>query len=1187
MTVLTLLFSLSAAAQLAPSPDPQPIHISGVVVGPDGRPAADVTVWLIDALSPRDFRQFGDRFQIQPVVGPEAGLPSVCVETRTDSLGNFALDVPAEFAARRWRGPLALVALGTGQNAAIRRLPLLSDSPITLTLKGPVETELKILDPGGHHVPRALVYPSEIDCVPILEPFGQRLAGKTDDQGRVRLAHFPRECIGEVAVEAPNFGRQRVRLEAVGGQDVRLAPVGRLIGQFVAPDHKPIPGVTVRAETQSGGFEGSGRSGRAEVACNPAGRFEIPAIVAGTLTLELRFDPRTSPRLRAEPFDGVVAAGTTSELAIPLRPAVRISGSVREKGTTRPVSGVLIALNGMFGGDHFALSNDSGIYEGFITRENFQPYGWPVGRPAPFFQPAVATVIPQRMPPPGTDELLLLPLELPRGVDVRGSVVDQKGRPASGARVEATWSHAVGHLQLATAATDRQGRFTLAGLDPLAELTIKARHDGSPDFGELIVKAETTLSQPALLKLGKDRTTTLGGWVLDASGQPVAGATVRVWRMARDKAQRVVDLEPILSADGRIAVRTDAEGRYQAPGHVFFPDEFFAESSAPGRLSSRSGSVRLERAGGEIPAIELRQVRPIGGRVVDRQGKPIPGAVVRQSGDGPLKTAATTDKDGRFVLPGVLEGSPILLVSKAGYRTEPKALERDHPPERIDLGRDDEPLTRPYATLPSPLPEAEEKALARRLLQPLVERVLREGKDEDKARILGDLADIDPAWTSQKLETLKLADANEEKSIRRALVGSLAREDLDEAEAAISNLNDPFARAASYQLLARQARTRAPDRVKRYVEQSLLNHRAVNDPRRRILGSIELVELLVDTGKSQQARKMIEEMRALIQAALPLRQRRATILGFVVVPLARLDAPSAIAELQHLKQESEAANEPARSFDLYLGRMACALAERSPEDADKLLRQMSFAAIRPADNYVLAACARMAVKDPERARRLTELIAPGEIELKPYALGLIAEAVAGSRKKKAAELLDEAFDVLDRLAASGRVSQFASIAGVAGGLLPIVERADPGRLPEFLARALVLRPSRKERPGESWIPEHAAPLAMMVARYDRELAARVLEPSLEELGQLRLSYGGADQKTGRILCAEILIEPRAAVERIEALPDSFKTSLNGFAPGKNEIVMDAARLLSLHGEERWRHVYQEYLLLWTPDQEVR
>ena len=149
------------------------------------------------------------------------------------------------------------------------------------------------------------------------------------------------------------------------GANLRLAPVGRIVGRLVAPANEPIRGVTVRACTLVGGFECSGQGGLAEVACDGSGRFEIPAIAAGTLTLDLVFDPQTGTKLRTEPYHGLVlAAGTTTELTIPLRPTVRITGSFREQGKSRPIPGVVVALDGTFGGDHFAVTDSGGQLPG-------------------------------------------------------------------------------------------------------------------------------------------------------------------------------------------------------------------------------------------------------------------------------------------------------------------------------------------------------------------------------------------------------------------------------------------------------------------------------------------------------------------------------------------------------------------------------------------------------------------------------------------------------------------------------------------------------------------------------------------------------------------------------------------------------------------------------------------------------
>ena len=146
--------------------------------------------------------------------------------------------------------------------------------------------------------------------------------------------------LGAVRVEAAGFGTQDIRpgperdsrfrdsrFRDTESPDVAvlLAPVGRIVGRLVAPGDEPIRGVTVRATTLVGGYAGSGQRGSATVACDPQGRFEIPAIAAGMLTLELQFDPAKGLPLRGEaPKHLIAKAGQSTEMTIPLRETVKV-----------------------------------------------------------------------------------------------------------------------------------------------------------------------------------------------------------------------------------------------------------------------------------------------------------------------------------------------------------------------------------------------------------------------------------------------------------------------------------------------------------------------------------------------------------------------------------------------------------------------------------------------------------------------------------------------------------------------------------------------------------------------------------------------------------------------------------------------------------------------------------------------
>ena len=60
----------------------------------------------------------------------------------------------------------------------------------------------------------------------------------------------------------------------------------------------------VKATTQVGGDAGSGQGGTAEVGCNAEGRFEIPEIAVGPLTLMLTFDRENGTRFAASRRSG-------------------------------------------------------------------------------------------------------------------------------------------------------------------------------------------------------------------------------------------------------------------------------------------------------------------------------------------------------------------------------------------------------------------------------------------------------------------------------------------------------------------------------------------------------------------------------------------------------------------------------------------------------------------------------------------------------------------------------------------------------------------------------------------------------------------------------------------------------------------------------------------------------------------
>ena len=164
MALVPVVLATLALAQLSPSPDPKPVAIVGTVVDGSGRPAANVDIWLADAIRPDEGRQFGKRCGARSFTDPGEGAPPILVHARSDAAGRFGLEIPAEVVARRTPPPMSVwaVTVGEGTRVASHRLPrvvLHDDPPIRLELGSPGQTPIRLFGPDGKPVAGARVIP--------------------------------------------------------------------------------------------------------------------------------------------------------------------------------------------------------------------------------------------------------------------------------------------------------------------------------------------------------------------------------------------------------------------------------------------------------------------------------------------------------------------------------------------------------------------------------------------------------------------------------------------------------------------------------------------------------------------------------------------------------------------------------------------------------------------------------------------------------------------------------------------------------------------------------------------------------------------------------------------------------------------------------------------------------------------
>ena len=224
---------------------------------------------------------------------------------------------------------------------------------------------------------------------------------------------------------------------------------------------------------------------------------------------------------------------------------------------------------------------------------------------------------------------------------IGGLVKDEEGRPVFGAKVWLGISVPLGkpenraEIRLEDAPTDAEGRWNSPSIPPgdhdAQLLTIRIRH---PNFQTCEVHDDEltdAIGPNGTVMLRRGIVVT--GRVLDHEGHPVRGARVGA------ESNRFGSDPPI--------VETDGDGRFRL-GHLQ-PRETAITVQAKGH-----GPERIELdARTALPPVELKLGTPrtIQGRVVDRDGRPLPGIRVTVAYWRRLNTLdwkAETGTDGRF-----------------------------------------------------------------------------------------------------------------------------------------------------------------------------------------------------------------------------------------------------------------------------------------------------------------------------------------------------------------------------------------------------------------------------------------------------------------------------------------------------------------------------------------------------------
>ena len=450
---------------------------------------------------------------------------------RADAQGHYVLPVPGAWSRTPPHQRMGLVwahAAGHRINSASADSALIGKADsVDLTLGPATDTSFVVFGPDGRPVAGAVVEPHHF-LTPInlytsppaaMQP---SIRAITDASGHAALPGMPRAGFRAVKVTFASLGAQQLNLidreSEPARREIRLRPVGRIEGRVIADRPEWVRGLKVYVTTTetSDPYGMSLKAQGDDVATTGAdGTFVVPGIAAGKLAIGTRVDEAVPVRPIAP--DGLeVRANQTTRVEIPLKKAIRLRGLIRVQGTGEPIPGASIAVgygwkdskleaNGGPIGTSTVVSDSKGRYEtfGLPGDANMQV----IVLPEPFVQMGQSWTERHRVPE-GVATFDLPPIEVVRGITIKGRLVDAEDRAVADVKLfGGTQEQAYGFGK-----TGSQGEFTLSSVPAGLKLSYKVWvDDHEPPVDAEILKEEPLLLRADVGKRSAPATPATGG----------------------------------------------------------------------------------------------------------------------------------------------------------------------------------------------------------------------------------------------------------------------------------------------------------------------------------------------------------------------------------------------------------------------------------------------------------------------------------------------------------------------------------------------------------------------------------------------------------------------------------------------------------------------------------------------------
>ncbi|HEX7447463.1 MAG TPA: carboxypeptidase-like regulatory domain-containing protein [Pirellulales bacterium] len=957
--IVFLTAALGAATDDVPA-------VAGVVVDARNQPVAGADIYLFDG----------------PPVGRTAAPndaaktrrpPALVASAQSNDEGEFSIALPAHAPpvyarSMTWFG-LAVHKPGLAvKTRVIARYWPSRAAPVRIVLTQPRNNRVRVRSSAGEPVADARLWVDQIEGIRLPEELSERLVTKSNASGEAELPDVAGEELKTVRVESKQFGSQWCALARSINHlsTMSLLPVGAIRGRLVDDAGQALPSTRVRLATWAEPRDALSGGGLAEATTDAEGRFRVPVMPAGILQLSVELPP-DSPLVNTYQDTQQIEAGGTNDIVVRFERGVRVQGTVVDD-EGGPIAGAAVELVSFNVPRRYLRleSDEAGRFSGYVLP------GY-VGRavthlPPGYYFPAQsmgAIAVPE-----GAQEIAVEPLRLAVGTTIAGQVVDAAGRPVADAEV-------VGELprpdismpdnasRVFFALSDRDGNFMLQNIPPNGKLSLTAASVNGATAAPVEVSVRGT--DWVTVAVTPEVVLSASGRAVDAAGHPIAGAAVRVVAAARERRPRETDL----LFHGSEQIHTDADGRFATPKQLPRDRDYRVEVDAPGMMPARTETIdpTVWRVldFGDIALTPTPQLRSVSGQVVAGSGQPVGGAVVSQSGDGPRRTRAICDADGRFRIEGIYESPAWLFVECEGHRLQAQPIANEVGDVRIVLREN--AAAEPREALRAPADARAEETVIRGLLNDYRSRLERWPDDWPYAG---------PQWTAAVEAILQdefddtgrqalLYFAND---IELRLSYLLSPEQLIELARAAP---DMVHRAWLYEAAADRL-AESPDLQRDALAQALLAARAIEQPSYRIGRLIYIAERLFDLGDREAGAALVREARQRQDATPEGLHLSEDWRGRLAGGLVYLDLPAAFALCEKVS---------ANMHDACLNEVACSLAAENPAAAERALERMHSPSLGFNGE---GAIQRMGAVDPQRAARIARKCSLATVRAQALAL---------------------------------------------------------------------------------------------------------------------------------------------------------------------------------------------------------